>query len=141
MASSPTARMILTSSASTLSLAQLAKMADGIVEVANPPAVASVAATSTSLDEVHQLTETLSRLVAALDSTEEDRKKFDTVMEKLDGFFQVRKNVIFERARFNCRNQREGESARRRIGGRIHYLPLQPGGQLPIRRSQGRDDP
>ena len=102
--------MILASSASTISLAQLAKMADGIVEVANPPAVASVAATSTSLDEVRQLTETLSRLVAALDSTEEDRKKFDTVMEKLNGFFQVRKNVIFERARFNRRDQREGES-------------------------------
>ena len=64
----PTARMILASSASTLSVAQLAEMADGIVEVANPPAVATVAATSTSLDEVRQLTETLSRLVAALDS-------------------------------------------------------------------------
>lgn len=63
-----TARMILASSASTLSLAQLAEMADGIVEVANPPTVAPVAATSTSLDEVRQLTDTLSRLVAALDS-------------------------------------------------------------------------
>ena len=30
-------------------------------------------------------------------------------MEKLDGFFQVHKNVILERARFNRRNQHEGE--------------------------------
>ena len=29
---------------------------------------------------------------------------------KLDRFFQVRRNVIFERVRFNCRVQKEGES-------------------------------
>ena len=49
-------------------------------------------------------------VLTSANASEEDRKKFDTVMEKLDGFFQVRKNVIFERARFNRRNQREGES-------------------------------
>ena len=32
-------------------------------------------------------------------------------MAKFDEFFNVRKNVIFERARFNRRNQREGETA------------------------------
>ena len=42
---------------------------------------------------------------------EKDRKKLDTVVQKLDDFFQVRKNVIFERDRFNCQNQCEGESA------------------------------
>ena len=41
---------------------------------------------------------------------EEDRKKYDKVVEKLDAFFKVRKNVIYERARFNQRNQGEGES-------------------------------
>ena len=36
---------------------------------------------------------------------------YDTVLAKLDGFFQVRRNIIFERARFNQRNQQEGEGA------------------------------
>ena len=40
----------------------------------------------------------------------EDRKKYSEVIAKFDAFFQVRKNVIFERARFNRRNQRPGES-------------------------------
>ena len=42
--------------------------------------------------------------------TEDDRKKYATVLAKFDAFFQVRKNVIFERARFNRRNQLEGQS-------------------------------
>lgn len=44
-----------------------------------------------------------------------DRKKYDPVMAKLDEFFKVRRNVIFERARFNRRNQLEGESAEQYI--------------------------
>ena len=36
---------------------------------------------------------------------------YDTVVAKLDGFFQVRRNIIFEHARFNQRNQQEGEGA------------------------------
>jgi len=36
---------------------------------------------------------------------------YDTVVAKLDGFFQVRRNIIFERAWFNQRNQQEGEGA------------------------------
>ena len=31
----------------------------------------------------------------------EDRKKYEVVMAKFDTFFNVRQNVIFERARFN----------------------------------------
>ena len=45
----------------------------------------------------------------------EDRKVYDTVITKLDGFFKVRKNVIFERACFNRRNQQQGESAEQYI--------------------------
>lgn len=45
----------------------------------------------------------------------DDRKKYETVLAKFDGFFQVRKNVIFERARFNRRNQLEGESVEQYI--------------------------
>ena len=40
----------------------------------------------------------------------EDRKKFESVMAKFDTFFKVRKNVIFERARFNSRKQGSNES-------------------------------
>ena len=55
---------------------------------------------------------------AVLDSTNitsDERKEYSKVIEKLDGFFKVRKNVIFERARFNRRNQLEGESAEQYI--------------------------
>ena len=44
--------------------------------------------------------------------TNDERKRYAKVMEKLDAFFKVRKNVIFERARFNRRNQLEGEMSR-----------------------------
>ena len=39
-----------------------------------------------------------------------DKEKYQPVVSKLDEFFKVRKNTIYERARFNRRNQREGES-------------------------------
>ena len=42
--------------------------------------------------------------------TSQERAKYDKVLEKFDNFFQVRKNVIFERARFKQRNQGEGET-------------------------------
>ena len=50
-------------------------------------------------------------VLGSTDITEDERKLYDTVVAKLDGFFQVRRNVIFERARFNQRNQQEGEGA------------------------------
>ena len=40
-----------------------------------------------------------------------DWKKYDSVIGKFDAFFKVRKNVIFERIRFNRRSQRPDESA------------------------------
>ena len=42
--------------------------------------------------------------------SEENRKKYSEVMNTFDDYFQVRKNVIFERARFNRRNQLLGET-------------------------------
>ena len=47
--------------------------------------------------------------------SDDDRKKYDAVVAKFDAFFDVRKNVIYERARFNRRNQLEGESAEQYI--------------------------
>ena len=43
--------------------------------------------------------------------TSEERKKYDTVLSKFDDYFKVRKNVIYDRARFNRRSQQPGESA------------------------------
>ena len=50
-------------------------------------------------------------VVATTHISEEDRKKYGKVIEKLDDHFKVQRNVIFERARFNKRSQLEGESA------------------------------
>ena len=36
-------------------------------------------------------------------------------LSKFDAFFRVRKNVIFERALFNCRKQLEGDTAEQYI--------------------------
>uniref|UniRef100_A0A1X7T6M4 Retrotransposon gag domain-containing protein n=1 Tax=Amphimedon queenslandica TaxID=400682 RepID=A0A1X7T6M4_AMPQE len=50
---------------------------------------------------------------AILDSmkvTEVERGDYTVVLRKFDDFFKVRRNVIFERARFNRRSQQEGES-------------------------------
>lgn len=42
--------------------------------------------------------------------SDESRKKYTDVLAKFDAHFQVRKNVIFERAWFNCRVQEHEES-------------------------------
>ena len=50
---------------------------------------------------------------AILDSTKitaDEKKDYNTVVEKFNDFFKVRRNVIFERARFNRRNQQDGET-------------------------------
>ena len=55
---------------------------------------------------------------AILNSTNistEERSDYNTVVGKLDSFFKVRRNVIFERARFNRRNQLPGESSEQYI--------------------------
>ncbi len=47
--------------------------------------------------------------------TTDERAVYETVLGKFDSFFQVRRNVIFERARFNRRNQLQGETAEQYI--------------------------
>ena len=42
--------------------------------------------------------------------TEEETKNYKTVLVKFDSFFQVRRNIIFDRARFNRWCQLPGES-------------------------------
>ena len=54
-------------------------------------------------------------VLASTNISEEDRKKYDQVLEKFDSHFLVRRNIVFERARFNGRYQQEGESAEQYI--------------------------
>ena len=62
--------------------------------------------------------------------TAEEREQYDTVVAKFDSFFGVRRNIIFERARFNRRHQQEGETAEQyimelyRLAENCDYGPL-----------------
>ena len=47
--------------------------------------------------------------------TEANRKKYNQVVKKFDDFFKVRRNTVFKRAKFNRRNQMEGESVEQYI--------------------------
>ena len=49
-------------------------------------------------------------VLSSTNISEADREKYDSVMAKFDDFFKVRRNVIFERAKFNRRVKLEGES-------------------------------
>ena len=50
-------------------------------------------------------------VLSSTNPSEDDLTDYAKILEKFNGFFKVRKNVIFERARFNRRNQLEGETA------------------------------
>ena len=54
-------------------------------------------------------------VLASTNITEDDRKKYQKVIDKFDTHFGVRRNNIFERARFNRRCQKDGESAEQYI--------------------------
>ena len=47
--------------------------------------------------------------------SEEARKKYDDELEKFDQLFQMGKNIIIERARFNSRSQQNRESSEQYI--------------------------
>ena len=49
-------------------------------------------------------------ILASFRLSAEDSGKYDVVKKKFDDYFVIRKNVIFERAKFNCRGQEEGET-------------------------------
>ena len=44
-----------------------------------------------------------------------ERKNYNAVVQKIDAFFTLRRNIIFERARLNRRSQLDGESAEQYI--------------------------
>jgi len=64
-------------------------------------------------------------VLASTNISEEARKKYKDVMEKLDEHFRVRRNVIYERARFNRRDQKEGETAEEYVTALYELILLQ----------------
>ena len=54
-------------------------------------------------------------VLTSTNTTEDERKVYQTVLDKFDSFFKVRRNVIYERIRFNRRNQLENETAEQYI--------------------------
>ena len=50
-------------------------------------------------------------IVQSLGISGADQKKYDVVKKRLEDFFIIKRNVIFERAKFNLRNQQQNESA------------------------------
>ncbi|KAJ8012600.1 hypothetical protein DPEC_G00044550 [Dallia pectoralis] len=50
-------------------------------------------------------------ILVSLHLSPEEASEYDTVKRKLDAHFVTRRNVIFERAKFNQRKQEVGESA------------------------------
>ena len=59
---------------------------------------------------LYTLGEDAEDVLSSTNISEDNRKKYSEVMSKLDSFFQVRKNVIYEHARFNRRMQLADES-------------------------------
>ena len=48
-------------------------------------------------------------ILSSFDLTVEQKKVFDTVKNKFEGYFVKKRNTIFERAKFNRRRQNSGE--------------------------------
>ena len=78
------------------------RIASGLSEEGNTKQVSTL---------LYCLGEESEAVLASTNATVDERKVYNTVMQKFDAFFGVRKNVIFERAQFNRRKQQEGESA------------------------------
>jgi hypothetical protein len=54
-------------------------------------------------------------ILTSTNPTADEKAVYNSVLEKFDEFFKVRKNIIFERERFNRRNQLDGETAEQYI--------------------------
>ena len=50
-------------------------------------------------------------ILSTTNITADNHKRYQKVLEKFDEFFAVRRNIIFERARFNKRTQQQGKTA------------------------------
>ena len=59
---------------------------------------------------IYTMGEQADDIFISFELTTEEEKNYEEVKEKFEKHFIVKRNVIFERAKFNSRNQREGES-------------------------------
>ena len=69
---------------------------------------------------LYTLGEDAEDVLSSTNISQEERKKYAEVMAKVDGFFQIRKNVIYERARFNRGVQQPDESVEQFITKLYH---------------------
>ena len=60
---------------------------------------------------MYRLGEDAEGVLVSTNIGDDDRKKYREVMSKFAEYFKVRRNIIYERAKFNTRDQREGETA------------------------------
>ena len=66
-------------------------------------------------------------VLSSTNATDEDQQCYCAILEKFDAFFRVWKDVIFERACFNCQKQLEGETTEQyivelyRLAENCHY--------------------
>ena len=49
-------------------------------------------------------------IILSFNLTEEYSKKYSVVKDKFESYFVKRKNIIYQRAKFNARKQEDGES-------------------------------
>ena len=70
---------------------------------------------------LYSMGEETEMVLASMNISESDSKSYVKVLGKLDEYFHVRHNVIFERARFNRRDQMESESGDQYIT-ELYYL-------------------
>lgn len=59
---------------------------------------------------IYSMGEEADDIVQSLGISVADQKKYDVVKKRLEDFFIIKRNVIFERAKFNLRSQQENEA-------------------------------
>ena len=59
---------------------------------------------------IHAMGHQAEDILTSLKLTQDELKKYDTIKAKLDSYFVIRRNVIFERSEFNKRVQLENET-------------------------------
>lgn len=77
------------------------RVASGLASEAEPRQVSTL---------LYCMGEDADNVLTSTNITDAEKQKYATVVKKFEDFFRVRRNVIFERARFNRRNQLEHES-------------------------------
>ena len=77
------------------------RIASGLVEKDDPVQISTL---------IYSMGSEADDILASFNLSEEDRKDFKKVHDKFSGYFVVRRNTIFERAKFNMRKQGDTET-------------------------------